>query len=479
MEYIDFKKLLNVEKPSFQLQKAEYKSLENPDTVEAYREALDAKKSALQTLSSANEGMEKFLDTFFGNFHSSMRIDKSEAIATLMDEESPIRDVLLALYNTKDADLKKNEKHLTLLDAALHSEKDLEATMQAIEKDWKLKYQSGKISALQELENVILDAVVAISEDIESFFNKAAQNYRTVAIGIKAALSYCLAQLKLCLNIRLHFGVILSSIPLSRWDSLPMLMLTKDVFVGLPTVTTRQTQTIRLKDVLPITSDFVNSEISGRPLLPGAYILLGGPMSGKSLLINSIFQHLQRLGDAKTCLLHCMEPSTVETRSLLTWSEISLGLSALLYSDADIIAVDSLRFLNAASPYPAKRGGINSGLEIYATQLNELCVRANKVGFFVISTSDMSRQVTETYQALLVGSTQGVVVPGRITPDAFGKSVAPIEISLRNGDRSYQYLTYNCVEPLRSTQSVESVSDEAVDTALEDTDSIYKTLLGV
>lgn len=478
MEYVDIKQLVGVEKPSFELDKAEYKSLESEHTVDEYKEALEAKKLALQASSVANKEMEVFLSVFFKTFYSSMHLDRSEAVATLMDEKSPIREVLLKLYDVDAGLEKKNKELIELIDSAVSSPSNLKKAMNAIEKTWELSFKTSRRTVSQLLDNVLLDVIVVLSEAEDEFFSKSFQQYRSVSSGVEAALRYNLAQLKLCLNIKLYFGVILASIPEARWDALPMLMLTKDVYVGLPSIKPKEPVSLKLSDVLPLTSEFDGAEISSRTLLPGAYIILGGPMSGKSLLINSLFDHLTRNTDAKTCLLHCMEPSTNEQQSLLTWSEISLGLSALLYCDKDVIAVDSLRFLNAASPYPAKRGGINSGLEIYATQLNELCVRANKIGFFIISTSDMSRQVTETYQALLVGSTQGIIVPGRINPDAFGKSTAPIEVSLRNGDRSYQFLTYTCVEPLRSMQSVKEDPDVVQQLTLDSSEDIYKNLLG-
>lgn len=222
-----------------------------------------------------------------------------------------------------------------------------------------------------------------------------------------------------------------------------------------------------------------------RWFLPGAYIIIAGPRAGKTVLAQFIHSQLQKLNKRIAPYLNCLEPhvqteSEETVLSAFTWEEISLALTSYLSNEKfDIFVIDSLRFLNAASRYPAKAKGINSGLEIYATQLNQMCVHANKIGFFVLSTSDSDYQITEIYQNLLIGSAQGLIIPKRLKASQIGTQKGEGQISLRGGSREFVDFFFDTDQPIEGLKRDIDISDvtgniSGVESAISD--SIRDTL---
>lgn len=206
-------------------------------------------------------------------------------------------------------------------------------------------------------------------------------------------------------------------------------------------------QCLKVRDILP----GISQDLQDRSLEPGAYIIIGGPMSGKTLLGTSIYGKLrQNLEREKMAYLQAFEPRNMtiddskNVQPLVLWPDISCALTALFNDRSTThFLVDSLRFLNADSAYPAKSKAVNAGLEVYATQLNYLCESFGKVGFFILSTSDSDRSVTDVYKSLLVGSCQGILVPSPLSATQIGTRKGFGEISLRNGNREYREFSFD------------------------------------
>lgn len=186
--------------------------------------------------------------------------------------------------------------------------------------------------------------------------------------------------------------------------------------------------------------DQVSEEFLSRNLEPGAYVIVGRPASGKSTLGQAAMKSLIKAGFS-VAAANLMEPISLEMRKFgcvaaIGEQEIAECINILISSDADVIYIDSLRFLAAISKFPARPGGIPGGLDLYATVLDEAAARVGKRAFLVITTNDSRAEVNETYAILMQGAVQGIIVPSEMTASDVGTLQGRGEFSLRGADRT-------------------------------------------
>lgn len=174
-------------------------------------------------------------------------------------------------------------------------------------------------------------------------------------------------------------------------------------------------------------------------LMAGGYVIIGGPTAGKTLLASSMQKNVvNKLSSDSVLKLDIMEPTTSEgSISAITDEEIEAAFDQIILSDEKLVIIDSLRFLNAASKYPARQKGISAGLEIYATILDAFFSRLGKIGIFIMSTGDDNHATSKTYANLMQGSLQGVFLPSKLSIEEVGSTLGRGEVSVRGGDRSY------------------------------------------
>lgn len=239
----------------------------------------------------------------------------------------------------------------------------------------------------------------------------------------------------------------------SRHNPMRILLPTKEL------IPNEKVKSLKLKQLF--TFDHLGDDYVERELDPGAYVIVGRPASGKSALGRGAMMSLIKEGYS-VAYLNVMEPLSRAMRaagcsSAILDVEIRAALNALFRCDADILYIDSLRFLAAISRYPARTGGIPGGLELYATVFDEAAARLGKRIFLIITTSDSREMTNELYTVLMQGAVQGVIIPKTLVAEDIGTLLGQGEITLRGADRTRTPFTVQLDAPVSLSVGRETI----------------------
>lgn len=215
------------------------------------------------------------------------------------------------------------------------------------------------------------------------------------------------------------------------------------------------------------------SDDRDRDLPPGAYVIVGAPAAGKSLLMSHFHNQLK---DYAVTPLLIKEPVNQELRAkgirpANDWADISELLGLAFTDESDIITIDSFRFLEAISRYPAKSGGVMGGLGLYATDFDAYAADCGKRLFVIFTLGNDDARTKEEVVKTLVGATAGVFYP---YPPSEGRTETGLSgwYSLRYGDRARKEFQVDVGFEVTGSRKVKTLKETEQSRVAEDIDNL-------